>query len=62
MLSAGSWAFLLFYRHKFHPAFRTISGMIGYDLGMHQAGVLLSLLTLLRLIMIVLLLDLVLAM
>jgi hypothetical protein len=39
--------------HKFHPTFRTIAGMIGYDLGMHRAGVLL------RLFLLLLLLDLV---
>ena len=42
-----SSAFLLFYRHEFHPAFRTISRMIGYDFGMHRAGVFLHLLLLL---------------
>ena len=37
----GRSAFLLIQRHEFHPAFRTISRMIGNDFGMHQAGVLL---------------------
>ena len=41
-----SSTFLFFYRHEFHPAFRAISRMIGYDFGMHQAGVLLDLLLL----------------
>jgi hypothetical protein len=40
-------AFVLFNRHEFHPAFRTISRMVGYDFGMHQTGVLLDLLMLL---------------
>ena len=35
----GRSAFLLFQRHEFHPAFRTIARMIGYDFGMHRAGV-----------------------
>ena len=43
-IGVGRSAFLFFYRHKFHPAFRTISRMISYDFGMHQAGVLLHLL------------------
>ena len=46
-VDVGRSAFLLFYRHKFHPAFRTISRMIGYDFGMHRAGVILHLLLLL---------------
>src|SRR4029450_7487801 len=29
--------FLLVYRYKFHPAFRTIARMIGYDFRMHRA-------------------------
>ena len=42
----GHSAFLLFHRHKFHPAFRAISRLIGYDFGMHRAGVFLLLLLL----------------
>ena len=42
-----SSAFLFFKWHEFHSAFRTISRMISYDFGMHQAGVLLHLLLLL---------------
>ena len=45
-IGVGRWAFLLLYRHEFHPAFRTISRMIGYDFGMHRAGVFLLLLLL----------------
>ena len=37
----GRSAFLLFQRHEFHSAFRAIARMIGYDFGMHRAGVLL---------------------
>ena len=43
LYGVGRSAFLLFQRHKFHPAFRTISRVIGYYLGMHWAGVLLHL-------------------
>ena len=39
-------AFLLFQRHEFHPAFRTISRMVGYNFRMHQTGVLLRALVL----------------
>ena len=47
-IGVGRSAFLLFYRHEFHPAFRAISRMISYDFGMHLAGVLLDLLLLAR--------------
>ena len=43
MLDVGRWTFAALYRHKFHPAFRTISRMISYDFGMHRAGVFLHL-------------------
>ena len=46
MFGVRCWTFVLFNRHKFHSAFRTISRMIGYDLRMHRAGVLLRLLLL----------------
>ena len=39
MFDVGRSVFLLLQRHEFHPAFRTISGMIGYHFGMHHAGV-----------------------
>ena len=41
MLRVGRSAFLLIHRHEFHPAFRTIPRMIGYDFRMHETGVLL---------------------
>ena len=43
-------AFLLFQRHEFHSAFRAIARMIGYDFGMHPAGVLLLFLLLVTVI------------
>ena len=49
----GCSAFLLFQRDECHSAFRTISWLIGYDFGMHRAGVLL------RVSLLMLLLDLV---
>src|SRR5438876_796269 len=45
-IGVGRSTFLLFQRHEFHPAFRTIAGMIAYDFGMHRARVFLSLLVL----------------
>ena len=42
-IGVGRWTFVFRQWHKFHPTFRTIAGMIGYDLGMHRAGVFLRL-------------------
>src|SRR5262249_11102352 len=53
MLDVGRSAFLLFQRHEFHPAFRTVSGTISDDFGMHRAGVLLYLVLLLLALMVV---------
>src|SRR5262249_11100510 len=50
----GCSAFLLFQRDECHSALRTITGMIGYNFGMHRARVLL------RVSLLMLLLDLVL--
>ena len=52
MFDVGRSAFVLFNRHEFHPALRTISRVIGYYFGMHKARVLLHVLMLLLLLMI----------
>ena len=43
---------MLFNRHEFHPAFRTIPRIVAYDFGMHRAGVLLDLLMLVLLLLV----------
>ena len=53
MFKVGRSAFLLIQRHEFHPAFRTISGMITDDFGMHRAGVFLHARVSVRLVVIV---------
>jgi hypothetical protein len=58
LYGVGCSAFLLFHRHEFHPALRTIALLISYDFGMHRAGVFLHSL----LLVLVIMLDLVLAM
>ncbi len=42
----------MFYRHECHPAFWAISRVIGYDFGMHLAGVFLLFLLLVLVIVI----------
>ena len=58
LYGVGRSGFLPFYRHEFHPAFRTIALLISYDFGMHRAGVFLHS----RLLVLVIMLGLVLAM
>ena len=41
MLEVGPSAFAVFQGYKFHPALRTIALVVGYEFGMHRAGVLL---------------------
>jgi len=53
-IGVGRWTFGLFEWHKFHTAFRTIAGMIGYDFRMHRARVFLSLALLVIVIVLVL--------
>jgi hypothetical protein len=57
VFDVGRSAFVLFNRHELHPAFRTISWMVGYDFGMHQAGIPLDLLLLLLLLLVLLVLG-----